>query len=225
MSLTQDLADFKANFITTARAKFGPETTATMEQATTDLQASGLVDRSLAVGATAPDFTLANVTGAAVSLRSLLENGPVVLSFYRGGWCPYCNLELRALQNVLPQIQALGANLVAISPETPDNSLTTSEKNELSFAVLSDVGNRVAREFGLVFTLPEALRPIYEGFGIDLPAHNGDDRFELPVPATYVIDTDGRIAHAFANVDYTQRLDPEAILAALERLQAPVESA
>lgn len=222
MSLTQDLAAFKTEFMATAGAD--PQIAAAMNRATADLEASGLADRSLAVGAEAPDFTLPNATGETVTLRSLLQDGPVVLSFYRGGWCPYCNLELRALQNALPQIQALGANLVAISPETPDNSLTTAEKNALSFAVLSDVGNKVAREFGLVFTLPAALRPIYEGFGIDLPAHNGDDRFELPVPATYVIGTDGRIALAFVNVDYTQRLDPEAILAALQQLQVPARS-
>ncbi len=217
MSLTQELADFRNH----ARTQYDARTAATMALATADLVASGIAERALAVGATAPEFALPDVTGETLSLQTLLNQGPVVLSFYRGGWCPYCNLELRALQNALPEIQASGANLVAVSPETPDNSLTTAQKNDLSFAVLSDAGNRIAREFGLVFVLPESLRPIYEGFGIDLPAYNGDDRFELPVAATYVIDTDGRIAHAFINADYTQRLDPAEILAALERLQAP----
>lgn len=217
MNLTQDLTDFRDRF----RQNQDPAVLATMHQATEELANSGIIDRTLKTGDTAPVFELPTADGERVELRSLLQQGPVVLSFYRGGWCPYCNLELRALQQVLPQIQASGANLVAVSPETPDNSLTTTEKNELSFPVLSDVGNKVAQEFGLVFTLPETLRPLYAEWGIDLPAYNGDDRFELPVPATYVIAPDGRIVLAFANADYTQRLDPEAILAALQQFHIP----
>lgn len=218
MSLTRDLADLRDRL----RANFDSQTKATMDRATEDLVHSGIVDRSLSVGATAPNFILPNVTGEQVELRSLLARGAVVLSFYRGGWCPYCNLELRALQQALAQIHRAGASLVAITPETPDNSLTTTEKNQLSFPVLSDVGNRVARKFGLVFTLPEQLRPVYANLGIDLPAHNGDDCFELPVPATYVLNPDGRVILAFANADYTQRLDTAAILAALEKMPVAV---
>ncbi|MEO1131092.1 MAG: peroxiredoxin-like family protein [Cyanobacteria bacterium J06639_1] len=217
MSLTRDLADFQNRF----RENQAPEILATMQAATDDLEQSGIIDRTFKVGELVPNFELPDVKGDRVELRSLLQRGSVVLSFYRGGWCPYCNLELRALQQIQPQIQAAGATLVAVSPETPDSSLTTSEKNELSYPVLSDVGNIVAREFGLVFTLPETLRPLYAEWGIDIPAHNGDDRFELPVPATYVIAPDGRVAIAFAHADYTQRLDPEAILAALGQLQVP----
>lgn len=217
MSLTQELADFQNRF----RANQDPGILATMQAATDDLEQSGIVDRTLKVGDPIPNFELPDVKGDRVELRSLLQNGPVVLSFYRGGWCPYCNLELRALQGILPQLTAAGTTLVAVSPETPDNSLTTTEKNELSYPVLSDVGNKVAREFGLVFTLPETLRPLYAEWGIDIPAHNGDDRFELPVPATYVIAPDGRVVFAFAHADYTQRLDPEAILTALGQLQVP----
>ena len=167
----------------------------------------------------AASFALPDVNGDEVKLEELLQQGPVVLSFYRGGWCPYCNLELRALQAALPEIRELGASLVAISPQTPDQSLSTSEKNELEFSVLSDVGNQVAREFGLVFSLPESLRPIYAQFGIDIPAHNGDDSFDLPVPATYVIDRDGTIKYSFVNVDYQQRGEPSEIVAALRGLQ------
>ena len=108
---------------------------------------------------------------------------------------------------------------MAIAPETPDNSLSTQEKNDLSFEVLSDIGNQVARELGLVFTLPEYLRPVYQSFGIDVAAHNGDENFELPVPATYVVTPEGKIVHHFVNVDYKQREDPENILAVLRSLK------
>ena len=122
------------------------------------------------------------------------------------------------MQRALPEIEALGATLVTVSPQLPDNSLSTAEKLDLTFEVLSDVGNRVAREFGLVFTLPAEMRSIYVDFGIDLPATNGDQSFELPVPATYVIDRSGIIRLTFVDIDYTKRLDPAEILAALKKL-------
>jgi len=123
------------------------------------------------------------------------------------------------LQLELNRVKELGASLVAVSPETPDNSLSTTEKNELGFEVLSDLGNRVARQFGIVFQLPLDLRPIYAGFGIDLPKSNADDTFELPIPATYIIGKDRKIRKAFVEADYTKRLDPEEIIAALEEMK------
>ncbi|NET07115.1 MAG: AhpC/TSA family protein [Symploca sp. SIO2B6] len=215
MSLTQDLSNLRSKL----QANFPENTKVVMDKATQELANSAIVNKSLKVGDVAPNFVLSNAVGYPVELQSLLKAGPVVISFYRGQWCPYCNLELRALQQSLPEIKALGATLVTISPQTPDNSLSTVEKNELTFEVLSDMGNRVAREFGLVFTIPEELRSIYEGFGIDLPANNGDESFELPIPATYVIASDQKIAHAFVDADYTKRLDPAEILAALKQLQ------
>jgi peroxiredoxin len=122
------------------------------------------------------------------------------------------------LQRTLPEIEALGAQLVTVSPQLPDNSLSTAEKLDLTFEVLSDVGNRVAREFGLVFTLPEEMRSIYQDFGIDLPGANGDESFELPMPATYVIDKSGIVRLAFVDIDYTRRLDPEDIIESLKKL-------
>jgi len=184
----------------------------TMQQAAEELEQSGVSDHSLKAGDAAPDFTLPDVHGESVNLVDELEHTPVVLSFYRGGWCPYCNLELQALQQALPEIQSLGAQLVAVSPELPDNSLTTTEKHTLAFTLLSDQGNRVAKDFGIVFTLPETLRPIYTQFGIDLPAWNGDDSFELPMPATYVIGRNGIILDGFVSTDYTQRMEPAKIL-------------
>lgn len=216
MTLTQDLAEFAAK----VQAQLSEDAKAAMAKAESEIAQLGIEDRSLSVGDVIPPVILPNAVGETVAVQELLKQGPVVIAFYRGGWCPYCNMELRALQQVLPDIKRLGAQLVAIAPETPDNSLSTKEKAELSFTVLSDSGNSVARKFGLVFTLPEYLRPIYQEFGIDLNAYNGDDTFELPVPATYVVDTHGAIVHAFVNVDYTQREDPETILAVLQKLQA-----
>ena len=214
MSLTQDLAQFAAQI----QDQLPDDVKAAMAKAGKDIAQLGIEDRSFKVGSKIPAVTLPNAIGEAVIIQDLLKQGPVVIAFYRGGWCPYCNLELRALQQALPEIQAQGANLVAIAPETPDNSLSTQEKNALKFEVLSDVGNVVARKFGLVFALPEYLRPVYQALGVDLVAYNGDETFELPVPATYVVNTDRTIVHAFVNVDYTQREDPEHIVTALQKL-------
>ncbi|MGC8514105.1 MAG: peroxiredoxin-like family protein [Acidimicrobiales bacterium] len=194
------------------------EALAVIDRATAEVASSGIAGSSLGVGATAPDFDLPDATGTKVSLSTLLAKGPVVLAFYRGGWCPYCSTELRALQAKLPEIEAAGATLVAVSPQTPDTSLSTAEKLDLAFPVLSDAGNQVAESFGLVFTLPEALREVYSGFGIDLPAANGDDRFSLPIPATYVLRADGTVAWRFADADYTKRAEPDDVLAALAAL-------
>ena len=214
MTLTQDLQQLREQL----RANHPDQVKATMDRATQDLINSGIAETALKVGDRIPNFTLPNAVGNSVELQSLLKNGPVVIAFYRGGWCPYCNLELRSLQKYLPQLQELRATLVAISPQTPDQSLSTTEKNELTFEVLSDVGNQVAKQLGLVFALPEELKPIYQEFGIDLPHHNGDQTFELPIPATYVVASDGTIVHDFVNPDYTQRLDPEEILTALQQI-------
>jgi len=208
MSLQDQIEKFKKEM----SGQIPPDVQQAMQQAAEGLERSGISNHSLKVGDTAPDFTLSDAHGDHVNFVDTLEHGPVVLSFYRGGWCPYCNLELQALQQALPEIQELGAQLVAVSPELPDQSLSTAEKHALAFAVCSDTGNRVARNFGIVFTLPEMLRPIYATFGIDLPDRNGDDSFELPMPATYVIGRNGIILDAFVNTDYTQRMEPERIL-------------
>jgi len=170
-------------------------------------------------GDQAPDFLLPNVRGGQKSLSDYLKAGPVVLSFYRGGWCPYCNLEFRALQARLPEFKALGATLVGISPETPDASLTTVEKNNLEFEVLSDVGNRVIKEYGLLYVVDEKMRPLYLEWGLDVPAANGDGSYELPIPATYVIDRKGIIQAAHVDKNYINRMDPGDIVEALKAIQ------
>lgn len=215
MSLNAQLQAFKSSFV----SRIDPAVIAAMTQADAELAASHLAELALRAGDRTPDFELTDAAGGMVVLSERLAAGPVVLSFYRGGWCPYCNLELRALQAVLPDIERLGASLIAISPELPDNSLTTAEKNALTFAVLSDTGSDVARQFGVAFELAQALRPLYERFGHGLPLVNGAD-WVLPVPATYVIDSDGVIALAFVDTDYRSRLEPDAILSALTHLAA-----
>ena len=214
MGLDQQLADFKAEFLRTA-----PAGRATLYEAKIEeLRASFALEAAISVGAIAPEFRLPDVNGNPVSLADLLRRGPVVVTFYRGGWCPYCNIQLRAYQAVLREIAALGAQLVAISPQLPDQSLSTLQANELTFEVLSDVGNHAARRFGLIYALPEELRAALRSNNKALPEINGDESWELPVPATYVIARDGRIALAYIEVDYRKRLEPEAILDALRSL-------
>lgn len=193
------------------------EVFATMEAATAKLVESEFTKLALQVGQRMPDFTLPDATGKIVRSVDLRQQGSLLITFYRGNWCPYCNLALQALQQRLDEISALGATLVAISPETPDQSLTTQERYELKFPVLSDQGNQVARQFGIVFQLDETLRPIYEAFGINLEAQNGDRSFELPVPATYLVAPDGTVLEAFVNVDYRERLAPETAIAWLQK--------
>ena len=182
------------------------------------LQASDVAANAVVVGETAPDFTLPNATGRPLTLHEQLQQGPVILSFYRGGWCPFCNLELQALQAYLPQFRELGASLIGISPETPDHAMTTVERDSLQFEVLSDSGNRVARDYGLLFTVYEPMRPLYLRWGLDVPAYNGEDSWELPVPATYLIDTGRTIRAAHVDKDYTKRMEPRVIVDALRGL-------
>ena len=186
---------------------------------TQDLIQSGIANQSVKQGDKAPDFALPNVNGETVQLSQLLAKGPVVLIFYRGGWCPYCNLALRSYQAILPEIQLAGATLVAVSPQTPDNSLSAREKMELSFPVLSDSSNTVARAYGLVFTVSSEVQAVQQRFGLDLSKVNGSDTWELPIPGSYVIAQDGTIALAFIDPDYTHRLEPAAILTALDQLK------
>ena len=169
-------------------------------------------------GRTAPTFSLENQRGTIISLDSLLAEGPVVLAFYRGEWCPYCNLQLRAYQSVLREIRAKGARLVAVSPQSPDHSLSIAEKNELAFDVLSDPGNSVARTYGLVFSIPASMRDAYLNVGNDLSTFNGESSWELPAPGTFVIARDGTIAFARVDGDYRKRTEPAEIIEALSRL-------
>ena len=187
-----------------------------MKSAIDELKNTTIIEQAFKTGDTLPQIELPNATGTSVSINDILAQGKkVVLAFYRGGWCPYCNLELRALQQFLPQIQEKGAELIAISPESPDNSLSTTEKNELDFQVLSDENNKAAKSLNLVYQIPEYLDELYKTFGINLESSQGNEDRELPIAATYVIDTNGTITYHFLEEDYKLRADPQDILAAL----------
>ncbi len=175
-------------------------------------------DAPLEVGDHAPNFKLRNADDEWVDLASTLERGPVVLSFYRGVWCPYCNKELKGLERVLPRMDELGATVLALSPESRDHVQENVEKNKLTFDRLTDTDNAVAKLFGLQFVLDDKTVDKYEGYGIDVATHNGTGKHELPIPATYIIDTDGVIAFAFVDEDYTKRAKTRDIVRALEKL-------
>ena len=200
--------------------KNAPNEVAIFDADTESLISSGDAPKELQVGDQLASFELPNQLGQTISLDELQGDSNIVISFYRGGWCPYCNIELCVLQQALPEFKSHGARLIAISPQLPDESMSTAEKNELSFPVLSDAGNKVAKEFGLVFTLSEQLRPLYESFNIDLPATNGDKSFELPIPATFIIDSDGVVKGAFVNADYKQRMDLSDIINVLKEIKS-----
>ncbi len=213
MSLKKQLDQKKAEF-----NKKAPEEKKRIYQEGIDaVVATGILDKAIQVGDTAPDFSLKNALGKEVSLYSELKKGPVVLTWYRGGWCPYCNITLHELQQELPNFKAAGANLLALTPEVPDQSMSTSEKHELEFEVLSDVANLIGKKYGIVYTLTPEVAQIYqEAFG--LHQYNGDDSNELPLAATYVIDTDGVVRYAFLDAEYRNRAEPSEILKAVKKI-------
>ena len=184
---------------------------------------SGAAEQALKEGAEAPDFTLPDARGNAVTLSHLLAQGPAIITFYRGQWCPYCHLQLRAYQQALPHMQARGASLVAISPQTPGHSRALAEKLELTFALLSDMGNQVARQFGLVFTIDEAVRSAHKQVCADLPTFNGIDSWELPMAGTFLVDQSRTVRLAFVHADFTRRLDPSVVIAQLNELEGERE--
>ncbi len=216
MSLQDRLDAFKADF---EGNKAPPHVVAIMHKATADLIATGQAERALKAGATAPKFELPDAQGKMVGSSELLAKGPLVVTFYRGVWCPYCNLDLQALEEAAGEIRALGASLVAISPQTAPNRRKSERENALSFPILSDHGNELANAFGLRFHLSDELIALYKGFGNDLAIGNGEESWTLPMPARYVIGTDGVIAYAEVNPDYTRRPDPSEWLPVLRRLK------
>jgi peroxiredoxin len=187
----------------------------TMRRATAELIASGAAERALKAGDKLLAFNLSNPEGKTVSSSDLLARGPLVISFYRGVWCPYCNMELQALEEALPKFQELGASLVAISPQNPVNSRKSVRQNNLTFPILSDPHNEVAAAFGLRFEMQDYLIDLYKSLKNDLPAFNGDPSWTLPMPARYVIGQDGIILYAEVNPDYTRRPEPEDMVPAL----------
>ncbi|MEM6718859.1 MAG: peroxiredoxin-like family protein [Bacteroidota bacterium] len=211
MSLTIELQKY-AN---ASAQKIPQEAQATMRQAIDDLVASDMLSKAFKTGDKLPEIRLSNAIGNIVNVHDILKQNKVIIAFYRGNWCPYCNIQLRALQQAIPEFEAKEAKLVVIGPEAPDNSLTTKEKHELTFEVLSDIDNKVARSLNLVYQLPEDLQKLYKQFGIDLDTNQGNENQELPIAATYVVAQDGTISYHFLEEDYKLRADPQEILAAL----------
>lgn len=212
MLLKNELDSLANNFMATAPA----EVRERLMECINHLISSGIEDKAIKVGDKAPDFSLPNANGRKVALYENLNQGPVLISFYRGGWCPFCNLELRAYQKMLPDIKACSATLIGISPEQPDYSLTTVEKNHLEFEVLSDLENKVATKYGLVFALDTSIRRLYAELGAELPKINADESWTLPIPATYLVDQDGIIIWANVNANYLERAEPAIVLSALK---------
>ncbi|EAS19898.1 peroxiredoxin, AhpC/Tsa family [Flavobacteria bacterium BBFL7] len=199
-------------------AKFTAEKNKIYNDGIESVANSGVLEKALNIGDQAPNFELSNALKNSVSLYQELEKGPVILTWYRGGWCPYCNITLHYLQEILPEFEKFNAQLIALTPELPDNSLNTAEKNNLKFNVLSDVGNTVSKEYGVVYQLTDDVAAIYEA-GFNLSEKNGDRSNELPLAATYVIDQKGIIQYAFLDADYKERAEGSEIIAALKSLK------
>jgi peroxiredoxin len=220
MTLQARLDAFKAEFRAGKPPYNVPSSViATMDRATSELIDSGAALRALKAGDAAPDFDLAAPDGTLVGSRDLLARGPLVVSFYRGVWCPYCNMELQALQDALPAFHDAGAELVAISPQTHANSRKSIRDNRMTFPILSDPGNQVAGAFGLRFALPDYLVELYKALKNDLPSFNGAPSWTLPMPGRFVIGLDGIIRYAEVNPDYTRRPEPLDMLPAIHASQ------
>lgn len=177
-------------------------------------------ESALKAGAQMPPFALKDSSGKTVSSDDLLKRNNLVLVFYRGAWCPYCNLYLKKLQENLPQITAKGGQIVAVSIEKPDDSLSVAEKNDLKFTVLSDPNLEVAKKFGIVYQLPQETDDKYKSKGLDVARHNEMDKPELPLGSTYIVDQQGTIVYAFLDTDYKKRAEPDVIIAELEKIKA-----
>ena len=215
MTLQEKLDAFKADFETNQAP---PEAVEAFHRSTQELIDQRLADRALQVGDVAPEFTLLDSDGNQVSSKELLAQGPLVLTFYRGNWCPYCNLELQALEEVIGDIRSRGASLVAVSQQSQKNSRVSQRQNNLSFPIVTDKNGDIAEKFGLRWSLQPYLTEVFKMFKVDLPIIHEDDKWTLPMPARYVIDQDGSIVYAEVNPDYTQRPEPSDLFPVLDKI-------
>lgn len=214
MALAEDLT----RTVDTIKGAVPPDIFAAIGESISDLEKSGVAQRAANVGAKVEPPVLKDLNGHPIDLRSATAGSPYVLMFYRGGWCPYCNVTLQAYVRAHPELERLGAKLVAVTPEMPGKAIETAQKNGVPFIVAIDAGNTFARSLGLVFDLPLSLRPQYRQIGIDLPEWNGDESHELPIAATYVVDAGGTIRWAFVDANFTSRAEPADVLAAVKTL-------
>jgi peroxiredoxin len=221
MSLQAKLDAFKADFEAGKPPYNVPHSVIeTMHRATAELIESGVARRAKKAGNLAPPFSLKDPEGNVINSADVLERGPLVLSFYLGVWCPYCNMELQALETAKPEFDRYGASLVAISPQTAPNSRKSVRQNKLSFPILSDVKGKVGAGFGLRFRLPDYLVELYRQLKNDLPTFNDDPSWTLPMPARYVIGQDGVILYSEVNPDYTRRPEPDDMIPVLQQAAA-----
>ena len=212
-SLTEDLDRFVKEYL----EKTPDDVQSDQKHGFDSLAQSGILEDALNVGDNAPEFRLPNAVGNEVSLYDSLERGPVVLVWYRGGWCPYCNLQLQHIQKKLSEIQQAGGQVIAITPELPDKTMTTKERHMLEFQVLSDVNNRVADKYRLAYAVPDHFVDHYD-LSVTLNEYNGNDSKRLPLAATYIIDRTGIVEYAFLDADYKNRATPEEIITVLAKL-------
>lgn len=200
-------------------AKVPPEKRKKMDEAIAQLKASQLTEKSIKIGQKFPNFKLKNAEGRQIELKQLLKKSAVVISFYRGSWCPYCNAQLSDYQKHLGEFIAHGGTLVAVTPEKPELEVTMKAGKKIEFDILNDNDNKLAGQLGLVFGLTPELKAIYQEFGIDLQKSQGNPDWKLPVPATFVVAQNGKVAFAFVDVDYTKRAEACDILTALDSIQ------
>ncbi len=200
------------------------DTLTTMQAASEELRRTSLVSNALKAGDTMPEAALLNSKGDKESLSKLLGGKPAIITFYRGTWCPYCNLELREYEQLLKQADNAGINLIAISPELPDVTTDKLRVEDLPFHVLSDAGNKLASALGIAFHLPQNLHQLYLGLGIDVVASQGNDKLVLPVPATYIVDENGKITESWIDTDYTVRAEPADVIEQIKHINEPASS-
>ena len=214
MTLHANIAELKAQI----EQKLPAATRAIMDRATEDLKNSDILNGAVKIGDTLPSFTLPNQDGTPINLERLLEKGPLVLSVFRGAWCPYCVLELEALEREAQNFRDAGAEILIVSPQHQAASAKLKSEKGLSFDIVSDLGNQYTNTLGLPFSLPDDLRKVYAGIGIDLTDFNGNDAWALPMPARLIIGTDGTVNYADINADYTMRPEPAETLTVLKSL-------
>ena len=213
-TLQQQIAQFRETFRTMVPA----ENVSIIEKSLQKQKLNRGLEGILKVGDSVSDFSLRDIFGERINLGELLKSGPLVIKFYRGGWCPYCNLELMAYQHSLNDFKNAGANVLALSPEILNQATETADKNRLTFSIATDEELAIARSFGLVFELNEELRYLYRKFNHPLSEKNTNGLWQLPVPATYVIGQDKRVSFASVNLDYRERVEPQIVLDHVRRM-------
>ena len=207
-----DLATQIQQFNIELAAKVPQEVLEAFGKSIEDLKTKNIEEKSIKIGETIPNFSLKNAKNEVVNSSDILKNGKMIIAFYRGSWCPYCNLELKALQEKISEFKEKNATLVAISPQSPDNSLTVIEKHHLTFEVLTDKDNTFAKQLGIVFELQDFVLPFYNALGINLSSFNKNDDTSLPIPAVFVVNENGIIIYKFADVNYMNRIDIDELL-------------